>query len=123
MNNGLDISGSQKRDQIAKDQLIESSKQNLVNGIYTPIEYIYALQSTLNTKPILSACHDDIESDNVSIISQDGDPRNICCVCLQPRENTVCFCPCSHASVCFRCDQILMETNETFSGLQARNSS
>ena len=77
MNNGLDISRSQERDQIAKDQLLIE----LVNGTYSPIEYIYALQSTLNTKPILSACHDDIESDsaesdNVSIISQGGDPQN-----------------------------------------------
>ena len=40
LNNGLDISRSQKREKILKDQQMESCKQKLANGTYTPNEYI-----------------------------------------------------------------------------------
>ena len=50
---------------------------------------------------------DDLSMGDVSIT------QDVCYVCLQPRETTICFCPCSHAKVCFRCDQILIEENQT----------
>ena len=61
---------NQKRHQIVKDQLMESNKQKLVNGTYTPIKYVDSLQSTLNTKPIISTYYVGIESD--SAVSEDN---------------------------------------------------
>ena len=40
---------------------------------------------------------DDVFNGDVSIT------QDFCCVCLQPRETTICFRPCSHAKVCLRC--------------------
>ena len=54
LNNGLDISRSQKREQILKGQQMESCKQKLSNGIYTPSEYIDTLQSSSGVGKLFS---------------------------------------------------------------------
>ena len=113
LNNGLNISRNQKQNQIVKEELRESSKQNLVNGVYTPIEYINVLQSTLKSMPIQTEDYDGVDSDSGDSDENISQTQDTCCVCLQPRENTVCYRPCSHAKVCLRCDQILMESNRS----------
>ena len=77
---------------------MESCKQKLANGIYTPNEYIDTTQSSLNTKPIYNSNYEDVASDSAD--SEDylsmvdvSITQDICCVCLQPRETTICFRP------------------------------
>ena len=112
LTNSLDISRSQKKDQIRKDELREICKENLANGTYTPMDFITALHTTLDSVASLSVDADDDESDseeseyNVSMIEL------TCCICLLPRENTICFRPCSHARICSRCDQVLIQENK-----------
>ena len=112
LNNSLEISRSQKKDQIKKDELREICRENLVNGTYTPIEFITALHTTLDSVASLSVDFDDNDSDSGESEYNVLITESTCCICLQPREDTICFRPCSHARVCSRCDQVLKEENQ-----------
>ena len=63
LNNGLDISRRQKKDQIRKDELREICKENLANGTYTPMDFITALHTTIDSVASLSVDVDDDDSD------------------------------------------------------------
>ena len=108
----MEISRSQKKDQIKKDELTEICRENLVNGTYTPIEFITALHTTLDSVASLSVDFDDNDSDSGESEYNVLITESTCCICLQPREDTICFRPCSHARVCSRCDQVLKEENK-----------
>ena len=112
LNNSLEIFRSKKKDQIKKDELREICRENLVNGTYTPIEFITALHTTLDSVASLSVDFDDNDSDSGESEYNVLITESTCCICLQPREDTICFRPCSHARVCSRCDQVLKEENK-----------
>ena len=101
-------------------------KQKFADGIYTPNEYIDTLQSTsLYSKPICSLNYEDIlsdfeESEDDLSMQKVSTTHDVCCVCLQQSETTICFRPCSHPKVCFRCDKILIELSQTFRFAEAK---
>ena len=97
LNNGLDISRNQKQNQIVKEELRESSKQNLINGVYTPIEYINVLQSTLKSMPILTEDYDGVDSDSGDSDENISQIQDTCSVC------------CNHVKIQFVIDRVHMQ--------------
>ena len=113
LKNGLDISRIQKKDQLTKNHLLKSSKDKLLSETYTPIDFIAALRTTIDSIQVKDNEFDDNESfdNDYSGDSEQVLSTEVCCVCLLPRENTICFRPCWHARVCSRCDQVLKDSS------------
>ena len=78
-----------------------------------PIECINVLQSALKPMPILTEDYDSVESDSGESDGNISPTQDTCCVCFKPRENTIRYRPCSHAKMCLRCDELLMESNQS----------
>ncbi len=93
-------------------------KERLSAGLYSPIEYIRAIQHSFDSDLISShVSESDEESEDeatppaVGAGANVGAPggNNICIVCLAPREGTFLFRPCRHALTCGPCSSRIME--------------
>ena len=62
LKNGLDISRIQKKDQLTKNHLLKSSKDKLLSGMYTLIDFIAALRTTIDSIQVKDNEFDDNES-------------------------------------------------------------
>ena len=81
---GLQITRKRKQINIDNEERRSKCKEKLVNGSYTPFEYIRAISNTVGSLTNLNT--DLYSSDDEDAQSSFLENRNFCAVCLRLRE-------------------------------------
>ena len=108
LSSGNEISRPRKLKNIINDERRSTFKNQLINGNFTPWEYLEAISSTIGKNVNNFGYTDDSEditdTDNLEV--EDNPESTIChnCViCLNRRTSTWIFLPCRHANCCGEC--------------------
>ena len=99
------------------NQRRKQCKEKLLNGSYTPVQFLERISSFLG---IVTSFEETTFSDDSDVYEEpeypDNRGPNQCVVCLQPRSSTWLFMPCKHAYCCTQCSdeiELLQQTCPT----------
>ena len=112
----MEITKPRKKKDIVNDKRRALSKEKLISGSYSPLQYFNSIESTLGNvnyleEPDLS--DSDISNDSDSSVETELEVRNSeCVVCLQRRDTTYLFLPCRHANCCKNCSDMLEQQDQ-----------
>ena len=116
---GLTITRAQKSTSKLNQQHRHKCRERFIDGVYTPIEYLKAISCTVGSLSGVTLEH--YISDEEEVMTHIGEPvmdtridhKNLCVVCLIPRQNTWIFMPCKHAICCGDCWTTIQELEQS----------
>ena len=124
LSSGKEISRPRKRKNVVNDERRTAFKNQLINGHFTPWEYLEAISNTIGKNVNDFAYPEDCNysdnsedfsnSDNSEVEDNSESTRSHnCVICLSPRTSTWIFLPCRHANCCGECSDKIEELGQT----------
>ena len=118
LHRGLNITRALKKTSILTQQHHNKCKERLVDGIYTPLDYIQAISHTVGS--FSNANLEHYSSDEEGEITDTGETvmdtpisNSLCTVCLMPRQSTWNSMPCKHATCYGDCWTMIQELGQS----------
>ena len=119
LKDGLPITRARKKKCLINDEHRSKCKEKLIEGSYSPLEYIREISHTVGSLTEISIFDENSDEDE----DEDGEithtdtaensNSNLCVVCLRVRETTWIFMPCKHESCCRDCSTRIEELGQT----------
>ena len=109
---------------LLNDERRTAFKNQLINGHFTPWEYLEAISNTIGKNVNDFAYPEDCnysdnsedfsDTDNLEVEDNSESTRSHnCVICLNPRTSTWIFLPCRHANCCGECSDKIEELGQT----------
>ena len=123
LSSGKEFSRPRKRKNVINDERRSAFKNQLVNGNFTPWEYLEAISGTIGKKVNHFVYKEDFnytdnsqdfdDTENLQVEDNSESTSHNCVICLNPRTSTWIFLPCKHANCCGECSDKIEELGKT----------
>ena len=115
LKDGLPITRDMKKKSILKDMHRRRCKDELIEGLCSPLEYLKEISHTVGSLSEINSLEysDNSDEDDESTQEETKENSNSCVVCLRARETTWIFMPCRHASCYGDCRSKIIELGQT----------